>query len=227
MTLSVFLINLDTRPDRLEQALLQIEEAKLKNVHRIRGTENPSNSHYFTRKPVAACWESHRNALVSFLKTDSSHALILEDDFRITNQNKLKSLDLACKEDLDFIQIGFLKTTLKEATYIFIENTYDLLIRMYGVLEKFTTKRIQSNKQLVSERKSLPLSIVISDIRPGAHAYIVNRKCAEYLIQLNSPIFLSTDDLYMALGPMRYIRMARFRRSIVEQSGSFSSINVK
>lgn len=227
MDLSVFLINLDTRPDRLEQALDQMDLFNIKKYYRITGIDKPTNDRYFTRKPVAACWESHRNALLNFLETTSSHALIFEDDFKIKKRSVMTTLKMVCNTDLDFIQIGFLKTTFKERIYIRVENVYDLLVRLYGALERISKGRKVSNKLLVMERNSLPLSFVMTDIRPGAHAYIVNRSCAEYLIQLNSPIFLSTDDLYMALAPMKYIRMARLRKSIVGQSGSTSSINIK
>lgn len=183
-------------------------------------------SKYFTSAPVAACWESHLRAMSMFLSTTESHTVILEDDFKFEDKN-LQSLLIRMKNsDLNFLQVGFLATTYRETIYINMENIYDLFVRFYGWLEYKFTSRTTSNKQLVNERNSLPLRYVFSDIRPGAHAYIIDREAARYFVQINQPIFLSTDDCFMAAGPMRSIRMARLRKSAFSQSGSPSSIRV-
>lgn len=221
----VFVINLDSRPDRWENVSNQTNHHSLTGIIRISATETPEFEDYLTTRPVAACWESHHKALKEFLKSPSEYALILEDDFRIDERNIEKVIDDALESGLDFIQLGFLRTTFKESVYIFIENLYDRSVRLYGYLERIFASTSDSKKELVRERIGLTSKFVISDIRPGAHAYLVNKKAARHLVQLNKPVFLSTDDLYMALGSMRIIRMARLRKSSIGQIKSTSSIN--
>ena len=220
----VFVINLDTREDRWRDVIGQ--EKKLSSVvSRVRAiTPTEVSSHYFTSANVAACWMSHRKAMEEFLATGFDFAIILEDDFKIIGKTLGYDIESFIPSNLDFLQIGFLKTSNLERTYIFLENCYDALIRTYGLLEKVIFRKAISRKRLVAERQELSWRYVPNDIRPGGHAYIVNRKAAKYFLQVNDPIFLSADDLFMAAGPMRSIKMARLRKSAVRQSGSTSSI---
>lgn len=194
-------------------------------IVRISAIEARNVSSFLTKPAVAACWESHCKTLREFLKTKSDYALILEDDFRIDSRDIHELLRESMNSSLDFIQIGFLNTTLKESIYVRIENLYDRIIRIFGHIERKVTSSSVSRKVLVRERVGLSRKFVLCDVRPGAHAYLVNRLAAQYLLQVNYPTFLSTDDLYMALGPMRAIRMARLRTSSVGQIKSQSSIN--
>jgi GR25 family glycosyltransferase involved in LPS biosynthesis len=220
----VFVINLENRRDRWEHVEKELRRLQL-SAARIDAVSVPSNTEYFTKPNVAACWESHKKALRTFLDSGDSFALILEDDFKFNSQYWDRNITELLDKKIDFLQIGFLYTSLREFAYIKMENTFDLAVRTYGVIEEVLRKKSKSEKNLVNERKGLPYKIILSDIRPGAHAYIVNRRAAEYLLVLNTPTFLSTDDLFMALGPMRHIRMGRLRKTIVDQIQSISSIN--
>jgi GR25 family glycosyltransferase involved in LPS biosynthesis len=224
MSWSVFVINLNSREDRWNHCTNQLKELGW-NARRIEAIDNPSDNDFFTNQAVASCWLSHRKALNEFLQTEDTHALILEDDFDV--QDSLDENDFLefSRSDLDFIQIGFLYTTVFERIHIKVENVFDLVIRIFGYFEKILRNEQVSTKLLVQERKDLPRDLVYADIRGGAHCYFLNRKAALYLVSLNAPIFLSTDDLYMAAGRMRYLRMARFRKSRVGQTNSLSSIN--
>lgn len=225
MNLSVFVINLDERVDRWENVLYQQSRHDFLRITRISGIKAQRTPNLLTSPAVAACWESHCKVLQEFLNSDKDFALVLEDDFSINLVNIRARINEAIDSGLDFIQIGFLNTTLKESIYVKVENFYDSLIRLYGFFEKILTAKPSSKKALVRERANLTWRFVMCDIRPGAHAYIVNRQAAKYLLQVNKPIFLSTDDLYMSLGPMRYIRMARLRKSCIGQINTKSSIN--
>jgi GR25 family glycosyltransferase involved in LPS biosynthesis len=225
MKLSVFAINLDERVDRWQNVLNEQSIHLINPIVRISAIEARNASMSLTKPAVAACWESHRKTLREFLKTKSDYALILEDDFTIESRDIHELLHESMNSTLDFIQIGFLNTTLKESIYIRMENLYDCIIRIYGYIERKVSSSSRSRKALVRERVGLSRKFVLCDVRPGAHAYLVNRVAAQYLSQVNYPTFLSTDDLYMALGPMRAIRMARLRISSVGQIKSKSSIN--
>jgi len=221
---SVFVINLSNLEDRWSECK---RESKKWGIELTRITAVDSNhvtSVHFTTKNIAACWESHKLAMSHLLSSNADYALILEDDFEILNPELLLLLDDFRHTGLDFLQVGFLTTSIREGFYIVIENCYDYFIRIYGIAENLFTKSRVSAKKLVRERKNLNRRFVLSDIRPGAHAYLLNRNAAKYFFQVNNPIFLSADDVFMAAGPMRSIKMARLRKSIVSQSGSVSSI---
>ena len=66
--------------------------------------------------------------------------------------------------------------------------------------------------------------LVPSDIRAGAHAYVIRNEMAAELIKLNDPVFLAADDFFMALGRMRSFRMHRFLGSRCGQIPSPTSI---
>jgi GR25 family glycosyltransferase involved in LPS biosynthesis len=217
-------INLDDRIDRWKHSEKEATKSLLPPI-RVRAIEASSVLSQFTSAPVAACWFSHKEAISEFLKTDSLYALILEDDFEFKCRVIDQVIGHAAESNLDFIQLGFLRTTFKESLKIRIENFYDLLIRIYGIFEKLSLKSDMSKKLLVRERKGLSWRYVMYDIRPGAHGYILNRNAAQYILSLNDPVFLSTDDLYKSLGNMRYIRMARLRKSLIRQKEFTSSIN--
>lgn len=218
------MINLNNRTDRWQTSSVQLDKLGWQG-QRVEAIDSPADSKIFTNPAVASCWLSHKKALNEFLLTKDTHALILEDDFEVKGNFNETEIQKLTDCDLDFIQLGFLYTTILERIYIKAENIYDLLIRLYGLLEKGIKNKKVSRKLLVQERQSLPFGLVFADIRPGAHSYILNRKAATFLISVNEPIFLSTDDLYMSLGHMRYLRMARFRKSKVGQTNSASSIN--
>lgn len=217
------MINLKERTDRWAKCIenLDVLEGPYQRVIAVAKDEVGSA---FTSPAVAACWLSHKKALLSFISSPYAHALILEDDFKIDSKRINSILDLCVSQELDLVQIGFLYTTLKERIYIKMENFFDLFIRLYGIIEKRIFMRKPSQKNLVRERIGISLRCVPYDLRPGAHAYLINKKAASYLVALNLPIFLSTDDLLMSIAPMRFIRSARLRKSAISQSGSPSSI---
>jgi len=223
---SIFVINLQDRFDRWQDCLAQSHKVKfpLERVDAVKPQE--VKSVFFTTANIAACWESHKKVMLQLIESENDFALILEDDFFISNRILNFDLEEFKNTGLDFLQLGFLKTTWREMLYIAIENIYDRFVRLYGRIESMFFRSPVSRKQLVRDRAGLSSNFIFADVRPGAHAYIINRQAALYFTQLNNPIFLSTDDLYMATAPMRGIRMARLRKSVVSQSGSASSIRI-
>ena len=227
MSYLALVINLTDRHDRWKSSVAEAASVGIP-IQRVEAcTPADVTSDIYTLPNVAACWVSHRRAIQTFLDSHANYALILEDDFQIESRDIIKLIQKSIDTDLDFIQLGFLKTTQKETLNIFIENCYDTLIRIYSVFEHLLLRigLKHNHKNLTIERKGLPNKYIFADIRPGAHAYLLNRKAASYMITINDPIFLSTDDLYMSIAPMRFIRMARCRRSAIRQTNSVSSIN--
>jgi hypothetical protein len=74
------------------------------------------------------------------------------------------------------------------------------------------------------EQLGVPRKIVMNDIRAGGQAYFVSRNFASAAQSMNTPVFLSTDGLFMALGVSRNFKMARLRRMWISQTNSPSSV---
>ena len=129
--------------------------------------------------------------------------------------------------DIDFLQIGYLITTPLDLLEMKIKASADLFLKILTwVAHTRVIKKTNLRKKiLIREQLDLPLHLVASDIRPGAHAYIVSRQFALAMQQINSPVILSTDALYIALGWMRSFKFVRLRKSVVSQSDSITSID--
>jgi GR25 family glycosyltransferase involved in LPS biosynthesis len=177
----------------------------------------------FVTRGVAAIWLSHQKAMSIFLESGETHGLILEDDFLIHKKFVHK---LATISNFDFIQIGYLKTSPFDAIACYVANVVDWSLKALSFILKMRISRNAriSKKLLVREQVGIPSWLVVNDIRAGAHAYVVSRRFAEAAQEMNTPIFISTDGYFRALGWMRSFSMFRFRKSAVGQSKSPSSV---
>lgn len=221
------MINLKSRTDRWISVEKQTQSLGIPLIRVDAVSKDQVLGEPFVTPAVAAAWFSHKKAMSLFLGTQDEYALILEDDFVLQdswsnfNFSNYKSLDI------DFLQIGYLVTTPLDLLELKIKAAADLILKFLTwisharILEKTNLRK----KVLIREQLDLPLHLVASDIRPGAHAYIVSRKFALAMQQINSPVILSTDALYIALGWMRSFKFVRFRKSAVSQSDSVTSID--
>lgn len=222
-----YVINLDSRPDRWSSVLC--EESRLGveilRVPAISSDQIPESSGSFVTPTVNACWLSHQKAAQLFLASSEDYGLILEDDFLLEANFTLDHLKAAKENGLDFLQLGFLKTSLGVLISIAAQNAWNTCLRTLGyVSSRVSTFKHFEEKVLIRERRGIPRHLIMNDIRAGAHAYIVSRKFAEFMTQINQPTALSTDALFISLGPMRTLRMARLRQSTIAQSDSPTSI---
>jgi GR25 family glycosyltransferase involved in LPS biosynthesis len=186
------------------------------------------NRRAYLDPPVEACFESHLRALAKFIDSGAEFALILEDDFLVSSSLLSVDLNLAAKFDFDFLQIGFLRTTIFQSISILNKNLFDLFYKFGAILIRHgLSPRFLKTKQLFREQLGVPRKIVLNDIRPGAHAYVVSRKFALAMQDVKGPVFLSVDGLYIALGLIKIFKMGRLRKNLVKQSGSSSSILIR
>jgi GR25 family glycosyltransferase involved in LPS biosynthesis len=175
---------------------------------------------------IAATWQSHQKAMHEFLESSEEYALIMEDDFVLTRRWRPELLHLCVSLKADFLQVGFLITNSVDRIQISLNGIFDFLLkvlRRMTTLPGFIGNRV-GDKLLIREQSGIPFMIVCNDVRPGAHAYIVSRAFAEAALQINTPEFLSADAVYMSMGWMRSFKLLRFRRSLIGQSNSDSSI---
>jgi len=225
--MKAFVINLNSRTDRWNSVEKQSEALGIPLTRVEAISKDEVLSEPFVTSAVAAAWNSHKKAMKLFLETDDEYALILEDDFIL--QSRWSNFDFAIYKllKIDFFQIGYLVTTPVDLLEMKIKGTVDFFLKILTQVAyaRVFKKNNLRNRFLIREQLGLPFHLVANDIRPGAHAYIVSRKFALAMQQINSPIMLSTDSLYMALGWMRNFRCVRVRKSAVSQSDSVTSIN--
>ena len=224
--MKAYVINLDSRSDRWADVIAQNESLGLE-IHRVSAVAVDSvvASPYVTRV-IAATWQSHQKAMKLFLESSQEYALIMEDDFVLSNRWRPELLHLSTALGADFLQVGFLITNSVDRIQITMNGIFDCLLkvlRKMANLSGFIGNRL-GNRLLIREQSGIPFEIVCNDIRPGAHAYIISRAFAQAALQINSPEFLSADAVYMSMGGMRSFKLLRFRRSLIGQSNSETSI---
>ena len=222
-----YVINLKSRVDRWNSVIAQSNSLGLPIV-RIEavGIDEISDRELFVAKGIAATWKSHQFAMSIFLESGDLYGLILEDDFLLTKYWDSNMLNLALQTNPDFFQLGYLVTSPQDKVGLVLNNTIDVLLKILSKLCSFS-KLIDNRlgkRLLILEQKKLHWKIVPNDIRAGGQAYLISRKFALAAGYMNKPPFNSADGMFMSLGGMRSFRMFRFRRTIICQTGSMSSV---
>jgi GR25 family glycosyltransferase involved in LPS biosynthesis len=178
----------------------------------------------FSPKGVVATWKSHQKACQYFLDSGDEFGLILEDDFKLKRSYEVPRIEKLINSGVDFLQIGYLRVTFWEGLDVTAYNLRNFALRSIEILSRFNTKHGIRSKRLVSELVGKPLNWVAADIRPGGHGYIVSRKFAESMQELNTPTCISSDGFYEALGKSRAFSMYRLSVSQISQTSSPSSV---
>lgn len=225
----MFVINLKQRTDRWGSVISESLKNKL-DLTRVdavvAGSIDASDCMYMP-PGVVATWRSHQSVFREFLSSSDPYCLILEDDFIVPRMShKLRTTLQEGYPSFDFIQVGFLITSRIEYIDFKLQNWFDILKKLLS-FEFFGLGRIGyfSNKLTISEQISVPSELVLNDIRAGGHAYIISRRFAEAGLKMNDPVFFSTDGVFMALGKSRSFKMARFRKSLINQTNSPTSVS--
>jgi GR25 family glycosyltransferase involved in LPS biosynthesis len=218
-----FVINLDGENSRWENCLIQQSRFGF-YLNRIRAIDKEKLvklNEIFVSDGVRAVWLSHLKCFENFLSTDSSHALILEDDFQIQKPEKFSRL-LSDKTlfEYDLVQFGFLKPGPDIAIRILIANIETTIFRLIARVGKLPILRNRKfrHRLRVREALNIPIGFTANDFQPGAHCYLISRRLAEATIRLNDPQFLSIDDFFTALSQMRTFKSIRVKRGLVSQA---------
>jgi GR25 family glycosyltransferase involved in LPS biosynthesis len=175
---------------------------------------------------VAATWKSHQKAMSAFLESEDQYALILEDDFLVTKSWSLDLLNSALSTNPDFFQLGFLKTGPVDRFNLKLCNFQDSFLKSLLRFTHFSSQIAKNfgHRLLVSEQIGLAWNVVPNNIRAGGQAYVVSRQFAQAAQHMNTPAFTSADGMFMTLGDVRSFRMFRFRKSIINQTDSVTSV---
>jgi GR25 family glycosyltransferase involved in LPS biosynthesis len=222
-----YVINLGDRSDRWDSVLAQSSKLQLPIV-RIDAVEMKTlaSQELYVAAGVAATWQSHQLAMSIFLESGEEYGVILEDDFLVTKYWSADSLELALKAYPDFFQLGFLITSPVDRIKFFLNNTFDLTLKILNWIcscSKLVRNQLGS-RLLIREQAGLPWCVIPNDIRAGGQAYLVSRKFALASRFMNSPCFTSTDGVFISLGDVRSFRMFRFRKSLINQTNSVTSV---
>lgn len=222
-----YVINLESRVDRWNSVESQASSLRIP-IRRVEAININSLTpdDCYVAPGVAATWKSHQKAMLTFLESKDEYALILEDDFLVTKSWNLDLLNLALRTNPDFFQLGFLKTGPVDRVNLKLSNFQDSFLKS---LLKFTDFSSQIGKnfghrRLVSEQRGLTWNIIPNNIRAGGQAYIVSRQFAQAAQHMNTPAFTSADGMFMTLGDVRSFKMFRFRKSIIDQTDSITSV---
>ena len=223
-----YVINLENRADRWKSVLSQFSGLKVPII-RIDAVKMDSLrvSELYVAPGVAATWKSHQRAMLEFLKSNEDYGLVLEDDFLLTKEWDINVLYEAVALNPDFFQIGFLITGPIDRIDLLIRNHFDFVLKVLYKLSKVSIRinRYFGGRLLVKEQSGVGWKVVKNNIRAGGHAYLVSRKFAQAAQEMNSPAFTSADGMYISLGDVRSFRMFRFRKSIINQTNSATSVN--
>jgi GR25 family glycosyltransferase involved in LPS biosynthesis len=219
-----YLINLDSRPDRLETSTKQLRNLGI-DFHRISAIDGkglPGNR--FLTSNVLACWQSHLLAYKTFLSTNAEYALILEDDFEILETSQFESnLIKLSSSGYDLVQIGFLLPGFYNKFRFLFEEIEKLTFKILGRVAALLKYQSLNSRLRVREASSTAIWMTASSFLPGTHAYLISRSLAEAII-MEGASNLSADEYFISLAKMRSFKIGRLWKSQVRQNSSQPSI---
>ena len=214
-----YLINLDREVERLNSSIKEScgLVCELIRVPAIDLHSLPDNPKLFVSAGVRAAWLSHMQCLKIFLESEHSFALILEDDFSIRNADVFNNeVTRVMESSPDIVQFGFLMPGIDIRIKILISNVEESFFRVFSFISR--SLNLNSRTRLrISRLAGVPSGYVIDDFQPGAHCYLISRKAAGIILELNEPQFLSIDDFFTAFTRMRSLRFLRIKKSISGQ----------
>jgi len=224
-----YVINLKSRDDRWASVLQQTQKLGLPitRVEAVNKGDLDGTSPTFVASGVAATWKSHQLAMATFLETSDEYGLIMEDDFLLMRSWNVGRISRVIDLGPDFFQFGYLVTSPIDRLELILANSMDVFLKVLNKVCSLSNnlQRKLGSRLLLVEQKGLPLNIVPNDIRAGGQAYLVSRKFAEASKFMNTPAFTSADGMFMTLGDVRSFRMFRFRKVLIAQSNSPTSVD--
>lgn len=225
----VLLINLDSRPDRLEECVLEGNRSQI-HFTRVPAVDTKSSeisSNSLISPPAFACLKSHLKCYETLLNSEFPFALILEDDFKVLSpQEFTKTLDSASWSGFDLIQFGFLYMDLWHRLDIWNKRFKDTffklaiyLTKMFPYLDKLTNGKLEIQKRL-----NVPSKFIVDDLRSGSHGYLISRQMAQQILMMKDCIYLPIDGFLGTLQYTNKFKLLRIRKSMLGQRKSRSDI---
>ncbi len=248
-----YLINVKSRPDRLENAHKRFESLGLDFtcVEAVTGEELiNSETELLTRPNMEANWRSIQKVFGIFLASEDDFCFVFEDDvlfypeFIDFYQNFQESNFL----DFDVLQFGYLlfdgcnddgKKNKWKRRFSFIKQEITkifnfllscnlLILRKLSVFGlKIFRIDLENNLRIIDLQKALILKeSLIQGFEPGTHGFVIGRKMASLLVNYNLPMAMSGDLLLMTLGATKKFKIYRLGLPLATQDDTVPSVGI-
>jgi GR25 family glycosyltransferase involved in LPS biosynthesis len=238
-----YVINLNTRPDRLHNVIKRFNSIgeEFERVEAITGDSQLEHYEKFIApKNVVANWKSHLECYRKFLESDADVCLIFEDDVEFTGQfkNFLNQLRKQEHFDFDIFQFGYLgsksnfnpfrkfKDVFTHSVFKYMRSVLQLILqnKPSKVSDKLS-KIIDVLKYRIVKSNEFQLNgIIIPGFVSGTHAYAISRDMAQHLLPYNNPTILGADLALQILSMSGNWNIYRTPKSLALQDATSVSI---
>ena len=208
MNIDCYVINVVSNMERRQaiSEMLSVSGIQFKIVPAVT-PETVTELNLGNMNPTAvAVWQSHRNCIKESSENDA-YTLILEDDAVIDFDNAFltETIRIMHKNEIDFLQIGYLGINVVQSSSILIRNIYNFFVRKGLFAQLFLRFGLAEVKRAKEKTwlKPIPRNYILNDIRFGAHCYVVSPSFSAQMLNFNNPPFLATDDFYVSLSKMK------------------------
>jgi GR25 family glycosyltransferase involved in LPS biosynthesis len=224
-----YLINLDSRTDRLTETAPQLQQLALDftRVSAIKASEITAANNMLSAAQYA-CWQSHLQAMKQIVASGTPFGIISEDDIQIIDYKRLqKLLNSPILNRIDLLQIGWIRSGFKERLMIKLinlESSLFTLIAILGKLSPFIQYKYGSRLRVLRAGYVSSFKFICDDFKSGGHFYLISRKLCLEILSLNMVPMIPIDTFFATLALNHKYRIYRLRSSLVAQSNSPSSI---
>jgi GR25 family glycosyltransferase involved in LPS biosynthesis len=245
--MKIYYINLDSREDRNVFFLNQFRSSVIDPV-RISAASPSAENVNIASPGQSGCWSSHQKAYNLLIESGDSHALIFEDDAKVSLKflktlENLKNLNL---DGIDLFQLGYLKDSNKltvdsgkvDCMYrwklIIFDQFRSIITKSkklgYKNLSRFDNQTVLlrfENEWKEKMRKKIPL--VYNSFEAGTHCYIISNTLAKSLVNFNcKPVLLAADLLLIEVANSRFFKCLRVSKSLSNQKSALgSNVNLR
>ncbi len=254
LNFSSYLINVKSRPDRLENAELRLGALGIdfNYVEAVTGDQLVSlEVPLLTRPNMEANWRSIQKVLKLFLESTDDFCLIFEDDvlFLSAFGDFYERVQHLRRVDFDVLQFGYLvfdgknddgkSNNVKRIRSTFVKGLIGVLDVPIGIrlcssfskllilLCKILNTDLVRERNMIQVQNDLGLShALISGFQPGTHGFIITRKFASLLIDYNLPMAMSGDLLLMTLGSTNRFNIFRTGKPLATQDSTEPSVGI-
>jgi GR25 family glycosyltransferase involved in LPS biosynthesis len=231
-----FYINLESRLDKRDFIENQFADSLI-SVERIEAVTPKKKYHkeILVSPLVAACWLSHEKVFGRILELNLPAGFILEDDALVDPKLMHKwgpIFENFIESEIDCLQIGFLDIGFgRKFQRIIVDflwglEVYSLNVLTSTKLTKFFSRkvRVRRAQKTIHESAALGLGILRpEDFLPGTHSYLIKSSFAAKLIEINTPVSFSADQLIISMSKMRTFEIWRTTKNFSKQDKRFLS----
>lgn len=206
--IKIFVVNLKRRKDRLQIIEKRLNDLSLKNyeiIEAVDGKELPEDLSEFYDKESACkirrnlerseigCALSHINIAKKIIDENLEYAIILEDDAEPTLKFKefIKNFHLEPNK-FDFLMLGYFSSNE------WFNGKLKTKVSPYTVAEKRSIVYLDKTEFSIGDisihKAHYPTQML--DFVNGAHAYMISKRGAQFILDKNYPVKLESDNVW-------------------------------